>query len=656
MAAPATISRGTSAPAFFRALERGRRYFSAGRMNRPVGRRGGHLHEHTAASRIKSKARPNTPNSRANRSLGSSSFRARTPGSSSGYGASGSFSGRPATDHRPAYRSRTERPDSAPRRRRSPAKRRAAAAAPGQAGGGAGTAARGGTLDQALFTMAGTLSRLDGVLRDIGMARTPLAAATAGGDDRLAADAGRRGAAAEDGPGETWRASASSSAAGEEPLVAAVERKQSSVLDVLGVQLSGGATEHALVLIEEERWRCRQLFMQVDNDGTGTAGRTELLKLIARYQHQISELPRENAGPTADRFLALITRLHALVMQGMGVASNVPNPIIRFEEYAVHIRQLHALSTPASSGHGLRSLAGSAGHGRLGAPLGTALLLGTAHPAATGPGSPPGQAASGPVPPLMAGLGSPTEGTSVAARQALLGAGSGSLVGSGAAPAAVASTAEPVATAASAELFDTGALRQVFSQYCESTGRIGNTDWMSAAKFARLVRDAGIISEGGSLKARGRVVSAGLRKADVDLIFTKTLRLAKLGRLSGVPNGGGGGSGGGGSGDGQISGVTIGFGAFVAALRSAAPVPPPLLPLLSPPSHTPWAPFPEVDGLRGQSDGGEPFFQRLGQRWCGGQWCGTPGGAPPAEGRGAVGAAATGPRVRVAARPETAPA
>ena len=83
---------------------------------------------------------------------------------------------------------------------------------------------------------------------------------------------------------------------------------------------------------------------------------------------------------------------------------------------------------------------------------------------------------------------------------------------------AVPGTTAPTAT------IDEIALRKAYVAYSESGGKHGT--WMTNAKFARMMNDCGVISRRG-----------GLTKARVDILFAKTLRLAKSKRHEAWANG-----------------------------------------------------------------------------------------------------------------------
>jgi Ca2+-binding EF-hand superfamily protein len=135
--------------------------------------------------------------------------------------------------------------------------------------------------------------------------------------------------------------------------------------------------------------------------------------------------------------------------------------------------------------------------------------------------------------------------------------------------------------------YDIEALRLAFAMYCESSGSVGKTKWMTSPKFMRMMRDSGVIrtrhkpsapeawGAGGSAAADTTMAGsgspkrsaaaraarslgpAGLPKAQVDVIFAKALR---IGKQRDGPKGPAT----------MVNGNTLGFDGFVFALHSLA--------------------------------------------------------------------------------------
>lgn len=393
-----------------------------------------------------------------------------------------------------------------------------------------------------------------------------------------------------------------------------------SALEVLrvGSELTAGAANQSAVQIAEERWRCRQLFMAVDAEADGTAQRAMLLALLVRCAEELDTTPHEQRGlpppAGAARFRGLLAALHASVTAGGSAGTcSALRPSIHFEEYAKYVRRLHRAplsSSPTETanvdGSGGGDEAGAlqlvpaayamadalASRGKSAVQLELeaavlerdALLEGAVASALRAPTA--RNVREGRV--LLKGLlrlGTRRRGAAAAHREAVLHNTMQALSRRSAegwsSPrrptrgSAMVSDAVVTVPAPTKQLFDVAALRRVFGVYCEGGGRHGEQQWMSAAKFARLVREAGLVrtmpnADRGSLHGgtkRGGGNDLGLRKAELDLIFSNTLRLAKLGRLGGLAAYGLGEAEAGGGGTALISGNMIGFGAFVAALR-----------------------------------------------------------------------------------------
>ena len=139
---------------------------------------------------------------------------------------------------------------------------------------------------------------------------------------------------------------------------------------------------------------------------------------------------------------------------------------------------------------------------------------------------------------------------------------------------------EQVVRAVDADNYDIAALRQCFAMYCESSGNVGKTKWMTNAKFVRMMRDSGLIrtaappahepwhpltgnasslaENGADESSRSPRSKTGLPKAQIDVIFAKSLRIGKQrDRKSSAPPT-------------MVSGNTLGFDGFVFALHTIA--------------------------------------------------------------------------------------
>ena len=137
-----------------------------------------------------------------------------------------------------------------------------------------------------------------------------------------------------------------------------------------------------------------------------------------------------------------------------------------------------------------------------------------------------------------------------------------------------------VVRAVDADNYDIAALRQCFAMYCESSGNVGKTKWMTNAKFVRMMRDSGLIrtaappahepwhpltgnasslaENGADESSRSPRSKTGLPKAQIDVIFAKSLRIGKQrDRKSSAPPT-------------MVIGNTLGFDGFVFALHTIA--------------------------------------------------------------------------------------